>query len=252
MTEKKKTSEKFEVLTPQGYEYGDKPQKMKFTKRTSCVRCGTCCRTNPPTLLKPDMALLVDGSIRPENLLVIRDGERVASQAEKELYEAPFELIMVRGRDGSAVCSFLSGENVCGIYENRPAQCRAYTCFGPQATVTGLEANRLVRRDVFAGAPVILEFVARHDEKCSYRALGEALMKVAGGDESALETVFDMLQYDTEARPFIMEKLGLPKDLLNLVFGRPLTEAIRLFGYQIDREGNDYIIRPLEAKEERT
>jgi hypothetical protein len=29
-----------------------------------------------------------------------------------------------------------------------------------------------------------------------------------------------------------------------------MIETIRLFGYQVDREGEDYIIRPLEKKEE--
>lgn len=252
MTQKKKDiREKFEVLTPQGYEHGDKPMKMKFTKRTSCIRCGTCCRTNPPTLLKPDMSALVAGTLTPENLVVIRDGERVPAVSEKEIYEAPFEMIMIRGRDGSAVCRFLSGENVCEIHENRPVQCRAYTCFGPQATVTGLEANRLTRRDIFAELPVILDLMERHNEKCSYRALGTALAKVADGDESALEEVFDMLQYDTEARPFLLEKLGLPEDVLSLVLGKPMNETISLFGYRVDREGDDYIIRPLETKEGR-
>ncbi|HSW63808.1 MAG TPA: YkgJ family cysteine cluster protein [Dissulfurispiraceae bacterium] len=252
MTHKKKDARrKFEVLTPQGYEHGDKPMKMKFAKRTSCVRCGTCCRTNPPTLLKPDMATLVAGALKPENLVVIRDGERVPSVSEKELYEAPFEMIMIRGRDGSAVCSFLSGENVCEIYENRPAQCRAYACFGPQATVTGLEAHRLTRRDIFAEVPVILELMERHNEKCSYRALGTALAKVADGDEAALDAVFDMLQYDTEARPFLLDNLGLPEDVLSLVLGKPMNETISLFGYRVDQEGADYIIRPLGTKETR-
>jgi Fe-S-cluster containining protein len=200
--------------------------------------------------MKSDMTLLVEGRVKPENLVVMRDGELVVSLTDKEIYEAPFEMIMLRGREGSSVCSLLTGENVCSIYESRPAQCRAYTCFGPQATVTGLEANRMVRREIFAEVPVVLELIARHEEKCSYRALGEALARIAGGDEAAVEAVFDMLQYDTEARPFLMEKLGIPEDVLGLVLGRPMLETIRLFGYQVDREGDDYIIRPLQKKEE--
>lgn len=249
MKEKQEKKNAFEVLTPQGYEDGDKPKKMKFTKRTSCVRCGTCCRTNPPTLLKSDSQLLVDGTIRPEHLVVIRDGERVLSMADQDIYSAPFEMIMVRGRGGSAVCGFLAGENVCELEEKRPAQCKSYTCYGPQATVTGLEASRMTRSDMFGGIPMVMEAIARHDEKCSYRLLGEALDAVAGGDESAVETVLDMLQYDQYARPFLAEKLGVTPAVLGLILGKPLVETIRQFGYQVEQDGEDFIVRPLKQEE---
>ncbi|HMK43560.1 MAG TPA: YkgJ family cysteine cluster protein [Dissulfurispiraceae bacterium] len=250
MSTEKKKGTKFEVLTPQGYEYSDKPQKMKFTKRTHCVKCGLCCRTNPPTLLKNDMALFAGGSIQPEHVAVIREGEPVYSLADKEVYIAPFELLMVRGRAGSTVCSLLSGENVCDVYENRPAQCKAYACYGPQLTITGLETTRMVRRDLFGDIPFVLEVIDRHDEKCSYRELADALEKIAGGDEAAVDAVIDMLQYDIAVRPFVAEKLGLADHMIQLILGKPLLETIRLLGYQVDQEGEDYTIKPLEKKEE--
>lgn len=249
MNKNNEQKETFDVLTPQGYEHGDKPQKMKFTKRTSCVRCGTCCRTNPPTLLKADAALLADGTIGPEHMVVIRDGERVYSMSDKDIYIAPFEMIMLRGRDTSPVCGFLAGENVCEIYEARPAQCRAYTCFGPQVTVTGLEANRMTRSDIFGGIPLVMEAIARHDEKCSYRKLSELLEAVAGGDEAAADTVLDMLQYDMHARPFLAQKLELSPQIIELIFGRPLVMTIREFGYQVEQDGDDYILRIVKQEE---
>jgi len=249
MNQNNEQKETFDVLTPQGYEYGDKPQKMKFTKRTSCVRCGTCCRTNPPTLLKSDSRLLADGMIRPEQMVVVRDGERVYSTSDKEIYIAPFEMIMLRGRDASPVCGFLSGENVCEIYETRPAQCRAYTCFGPQATVTGLEASRMTRGDIFGEIPLVMEAISRHEAKCSYRLLADRLDALANGDEQAAEAVLDMLQYDTQARPFLAEKLELSPDVIGLIFGRPLTETIREFGYHVEQDGDDYILRIVKQEE---
>lgn len=249
MNQNNEPKETFEVLTPQGYEHGDKPQKMKFSKRTSCVRCGTCCRTNPPTLLKADAALLADGTIRPEHMVVIRDGERVYSVSDKDIYIAPFEMIMLRGHGVSPACGFLAGENVCDIYETRPAQCRAYTCFGPQVTVTGLEASRMTRSDMFGEIPFVMEAISRHEAKCSYRLLADLLEAVAGGDEAAADTVLDMLQYDTQARPFLAEKLGLSPDVIRLIFGRPLTETIREFGYQVEQDGDDYILRIVKQEE---
>lgn len=250
MNQSDENKETFEVLTPQGFEHSDKPQKMKFTKRTSCVRCGTCCRTNPPTLLKNDAALLAAGTIGPEHLVVIRDGERVYSVSDKDTYVAPFEMIMVRGRDDSPVCRFLAGENVCEIYENRPAQCRAYTCYGPQVAVTGLEINRMTRNDIFGGIPLVMEAIARHNEKCSCRALADAFERIAGGDEPAVDTVLDMLQYDQYARPFLAEKLGIAPEVIGLILGRPLVETIRHFGFEVQQYGDEYILKLLEQEEQ--
>lgn len=250
MKKKQKSKEDSVVLTPQGYEHGDKPQKMTFTKRTSCVRCGTCCRTNPPTLLRSDSSLLADSTIGPEHLVVIREAERVYSVSDKDIYVAPFEMIMVRGHDGSSVCGFLAGENVCELQEKRPAQCKAYTCYGPQTTVTGLEAARMTRSDIFGGVPLVMEAITRHDEKCSYRLLADLLDAVAGGDEAAVETVLDMLQYDLYARPFLAEKFGLPPEVLGLILGKPLVETIREFGYQVEQDGDDFILRLLKQEEE--
>lgn len=249
MSKESEKKEQFEILTPQGYEHGDKPQKMKFTKRTSCVQCGKCCRTNPPTLLKSDAALLAKGIIGPERLVVIRDGERVYSMGDKDIYVAPFEMIAVRGREGSPICGYLAGDNVCDIYEDRPTQCRAYTCYGPQATVTGLEAHRMTRRDIFGDIPLVMEAIARHDEKCSYRLLADTLEAVANGDEAAADAVLDMLQYDMYARPFLAEKLGLSPEVLGLILGKPLVVTIRQFGFEVERDGDDFIVRPLEQEE---
>jgi len=252
MNDNDEKTETFEVLTPQGYEYSDKPQKMKFTKRTHCVRCGTCCRSNPPTLLKNDLTLLANGVIGGEHLMVIRDGEHIYSVTDKDIYVAPFEMIMVRRREGSSSCRFLSGENECEIYEYRPAQCRMYTCFGPQATITGLESARMVRTHLFGDIPFVMEAIARHDTKCSYRQLENLLEAVKEGDESAVDDVLDMLQYDMQVRPFLAEKLGLSSDVIALIFGQPLMETIREFGYCVEREGEDFIlqiVKPPEGEE---
>ncbi len=67
----------------------------------------------------------------------------------------------------------------------------------------------MTRSDIFGGIPLVMEAIARHDEKCSYRKLSELLEAVAGGDEAAADTVLDMLQYDMHARPFLAQKLEL-------------------------------------------
>ena len=54
-----------------------------------------------------------------------------------------------------------------------------------------------------------------------------------------------MLQYDTYIRPFIEERLNIPKEATNLILGRPLIETINVFGFKVVKEGEDYILLPM-------
>ena len=44
-------------------------------KKIECKRCGTCCIKGGPVLHSVDLALITEGVIRPDQLVVIRHGE---------------------------------------------------------------------------------------------------------------------------------------------------------------------------------
>ncbi|MDA8339609.1 MAG: hypothetical protein M0Z70_09960, partial [Nitrospiraceae bacterium] len=94
--------DKLQILTPQGFEKGDKPQKMRLNKKTSCVRCGKCCSESSPSLMREDMTLFVSGVLSYENTYTIRDGERVRSKGDGSIYESFVELIKIRDKEGAA------------------------------------------------------------------------------------------------------------------------------------------------------
>lgn len=248
---KRKTiAKRLDILTPQGLERGDKPQRMRLTKRTACERCGACCRASSPSLMKEDLALFTAGVLPSDAVYTIREGERVRSPEDGVRYESFTELIKIREKEDSGVCMFHRGDEGCAVYEQRPSQCRAYQCWAPEDLSRGLEAGALKRVDLFAPVDVLLEAIERHEEKCSYRKLAEDFERLAGGDEQALEAIFDMLQYDTYMRPFLKEKLNVPEGAMDLVLGRPLTERIIEFGFKVVREGEDYILLPIEEPKE--
>ncbi|MDA8215379.1 MAG: YkgJ family cysteine cluster protein [Nitrospiraceae bacterium] len=242
--------DKLQILTPQGFEKGDKPQKMRLNKKTSCVRCGKCCSESSPSLMREDMTLFVSGVLSYENTYTIRDGERVRSKGDGSIYESFVELIKIRDKEGAAVCVFYNEGEGCRIYENRPSQCRAYKCWDPVNLMKGLEEGALKRSDIFGSVDVVMGIIENHEVKCSYKKLSDAFERLAEGNGDAVEEIMDMLQYDTYVRPFLEEKFNIPRNAMDLILGRPLTDTINEFGFKVARDGEEYILLPIEPIKE--
>ncbi len=238
----KNVKSKLEILTPQGLENGDRPQKMRLNKRTSCIRCGKCCSESSPSLMKTDMSLFVSGVLSHENTYTIRDGEWVRSKGDGNIYESFVELIKIKDKDGTSVCLFYKDNEGCSIYENRPSQCRAYKCWTPENLMSGLEEKALKRSDIFGSIDLLMEAIGKHEEKCSCKKLSDAFDRLAEGREDAVEDIMDMLQYDTYIRPFLEEKFNIPPTAMGLILGRPLVDTINEFGFKVEKNGDEYIL----------
>ncbi|MDI6801286.1 MAG: YkgJ family cysteine cluster protein [Thermodesulfovibrionales bacterium] len=245
---------KHEILTPQGYESNDRPQRMRLKKRMGCIRCGNCCTGGSPVLLKEDLSLFRSDMLSHENTYTIREGELLSSSDNSEAFESFIELIKVREKNDRRECIFYKGEGECMIYENRPVQCRAYKCWesdtAGQDILTGLENERLSRKDLFGSIDVMMDIINRHEEKCSYKRLSDALERLSQGDENAVEDIMDMLQYDTYARPFLKEKFNISENAMDLILGRPMVNTINAFGFKVEQEGDEYILLPIESIKE--
>jgi Fe-S-cluster containining protein len=247
---KEMNNEKLEIITPQGIDREDKPGRMKMQKRTSCIRCGKCCKTSGPSLLKEDMYLFTSGMLSYDSVHTIREGELVRSHDNGQVYESFTELIKVRGKNAGPVCIFYHDDEGCRIYQNRPSQCRQYQCWMPVNLYVNLEKDSLVRKELFGSVDVLMEIIEKHEARCSYGALSGAFERIAGGQENAVEDIMDMLQYDTYIRPFLKEKLNVPDEAMDLILGKPLIEAVGEFGFKVVREGDDYILSAIENRED--
>ncbi len=248
MQEKKKTN-KFEILTPQGFESGDKPKKMKFVAKTECNRCGNCCGASTPSLLKEDMPLFRSSLLSFDNTFTIREGELFVVKGEEEPYRAFMELIKIKPKEGTEECIFYREDEGCTIYDRRPTQCAAFACWEVRDSMTGLQKSALQRKDLFGDIVLISEIIGRHEERCSYDKLADVVEKAMGGDEAAAEEITDMLQYDNFVRSYVTEKFNIPENSLDLVFGKPMTERIKDFGVKVEKEGDEYILLPVNIKE---
>ncbi|MGO9614321.1 MAG: YkgJ family cysteine cluster protein [Dissulfurispiraceae bacterium] len=239
--------DKFDILTPKDQDNSDKPRKMKLTTRTNCVRCGSCCIQGSPVMLKEDLSLF-NSTLSYDSTYTVREGELIRSPADGELYESTLELIKIKENEGRAGCMFYREDEGCMIYEQRPTLCRQFTCWSSQDVVTGLQEKGLTRRDLFSSVELLLEIIQKHEEKCSYKRLSEALQQIQKGEEGAVDEILDMLQYDTYIRPFLSERLNIPANALDLILGTMLIETINEFGYKVIQSEHEYRLAPVDKQ----
>ena len=235
-----------EIITPQGLQNVKEKHKGVFSKKVHCDRCGNCCRKGTPSLMKKDLHLFLSGILSHENTYTIRLNEPLISYDDNEKFESFVEIIKIKSKHG-AECFFYDYDKGCVIYENRPLQCKAYNCWEISELIVGLEQNGLDRGDIFGSAKVVLDIINKHEEKCSYEKLSQAFERVASGSEDAVEDILDMLQYDTYIRPFLEDRLNIPRESLDLMLGRPLIETITGYGFKVIKDGEDYILLPIES-----
>lgn len=245
-----KEKNKFTISTPQGLENGEAPQKMRLNKRTSCIRCGKCCSSGSPSLMKADMPLIVSETISYDKVFTIRNGERLRSKQDGNIYESFVELVKIREQSGTSTCIFYDKREGCTIYENRPVQCRIYKCWAPENLMNGLDENGLKRSDIFGSVDLLMDVIEKHEGKCSYQKISEAFESLAEENADAIDEIIDMLQYDTYIRPFLEEKFNIPPSATTLLLGTPLIETINEFGFKVIKEGDEYILLPIEPIKE--
>lgn len=229
--------------TVQGFDEEGKPKTRKFIHKTGCDRCGQCCQLDTPILLKEDLPLLLKGYITEKDIYTIREGERIKSRIDGDIYDASMEMIKIKPIFGSSTCLFYDSEAGCTIYDFRPAACREFECWSQNYTITGLEKRSLKRHDLFKDAEILIQAIDKHEEKCSLRKFSELIEEYAKGQQESFEKIVDMILFDQAIRNWVVEKLNIKEDLLSLIFGRSLIELAPLFNLIIEKQEENFIIK---------
>ncbi|WP_022663476.1 YkgJ family cysteine cluster protein [Paucidesulfovibrio longus] len=210
---------------------------------TGCRRCGICCGKGGPALHDED-AGLVGGVLPMEKLTTLRVGEMVYDQPLGKVVPLVEEIIKIRSAPDSATCIFFDEKNrACGIYENRPVECRAQLCENDERLKAVYDKERIGRRDLLPEGHPLLELIEDHDERCSPRRLTSLARRIAEGDKDALEAVGALLAYDAELRKAISEKSGISPDALEFLLGRSLDKVLAGIGLEVRREDGRTVLR---------
>ncbi len=200
-----------------------------------CVQCGECCVKSSPTLMVDDLEILRDEKIRWSDLVTLRQGEPARSPITSDVFYLPEERIKVREKKGTKTCIFYDEETTtCTIHMNRPIQCRAQACWDDENARALLDEKFMTRQNLLEGVEVLTELLAEHDKRCSFEKLRDAFEKLKQTKGESVDEVVDLLAFEDHFRHGVAEKLSIPEDTLDLVFGRPLAERVRLFGFCVE------------------
>ncbi|MBI5592245.1 MAG: YkgJ family cysteine cluster protein [Deltaproteobacteria bacterium] len=194
---------------------------------TECRRCGTCCDKGGPTFHVEDRMLVDSGLVPAKHLYTLRKGELVNDSIKGRLLPLESEMIKIKGQNRAWTCVYFDkAGSACGIYEHRPLECRILKCWDTRDIEAVYSQNRLTRKDLLSGIPALWSLIQDHDLRCSHVTLRKLLDAKSVG-ATAKKTVQEMVEYDRAIRILVVEKAGVESNMLDFIFGRPLSEAIR-------------------------
>ena len=207
-----------------------------------CRRCGICCRKGGPALHVQDIELVRSGIIGLESLFTIRAGERVRDNVRDRVVPLTAEIVKVRGRGDAWTCVFYDGDDRgCRIYAHRPLECRILACWNPSELERVYERGRITREDLIGSIRGLWDLVQTHEERCSQRKLAAMIARLqTPPDPSRTDAICRCIAYDRHLRRLTVEKSGISPSLLDFLFGRPLQETVKAYGFTVI-EGEDQI-----------
>lgn len=202
-----------------------------------CRQCGACCRKGGPALCRDDLDLVRQGYIRPDQLVVIRQGEMGYNPSVGRLEPVPVELLKIRGQGGGWTCLFFAEENRCTIYAHRPVTCRILKCWQPEELLATIYHNTLRRADLINPGDPILAEIARHERVCPGKKFTDLLAKTGGAD--SLARLSELVRADLAIRAEVAQKTGLSLELEFFLFGRPFFKQLAGSGIECIEENGE-------------
>lgn len=224
-------------------------ERAGYETRPFCMRCGACCMGSSPSLFDDDLRLFTEGLLRRDQVLTLRAGERVSLPLGLGTMTLKDEVLKIRESPETGACLFYDPEErTCGIYAERPMQCRAQACWDTSDVQEVLrKGKKLARAHVVSPEEPVAPALVAHEAHCSVLGLAEAFEDATGGREDGMETILSALTYDAEIRPLLRDKLPLPEAELPFYFGRPLTQVVKQFGVHVVPDGDGYRLEPVTA-----
>lgn len=205
--------------------------------KTHCIRCGTCCEKGGPSFHIKDRRLIEDGVIHTRYLYTIRKGELVHDNVQGRIKPAESDIIKIKGKTPAWECVFLhKKDQSCAIYDHRPLECRLLKCWDTQEIEAVYERDRLTRRDILAGIKGLWELIEEHEKQCGHAALNRSIQDLHGAFSKQARTVItDAVHYDRAIRQLVLENGNVTADMIDFLFGRPLTVTLKSAGIDMDQ-----------------
>ncbi|MCL1981148.1 MAG: YkgJ family cysteine cluster protein [Proteobacteria bacterium] len=202
----------------------------------ACRRCGTCCQQGGPALHGPDLALIRDGWLHPDNLITIRQGELALQPLTVEPELVVREFLKLAGQGGSWCCLWYDqAVKGCRCYDHRPMACGLLDCTAPGPLLAVAGVDLLTRFDCLSPDDPLVELMREHEHHCpcpDLEALRRDLREPRIGREHLVE-IEDAVGRDLRFREQAAGSLQLSLARELFAFGRPLFQLLLPLGIQI-------------------
>ncbi|MDH3393888.1 MAG: YkgJ family cysteine cluster protein [Desulfobulbaceae bacterium] len=201
--------------------------------QTHCRQCGTCCKRGGPALHHQDTDLLREGVIGYRHLVTIREGEFAYSPASGALETVDRELVKINGQGGEWTCLFFEkGSSSCGIYGQRPLECRLLKCWEPDELLSVAGRDTICRRDIVNAGDPVVDLIAHQQRECPAESVALAVesWRQQPENDKGRDVLADLVRRDLALRNHAIVDLGLPAEVEFFVFGRPLFKQLAGFG----------------------
>jgi Fe-S-cluster containining protein len=210
---------------------------QKTSGQAECARCGMCCSKGGPALHNEDLDVVDSGILPLTSLYTIRKGELAVDNIGGGLICLSSEIIKIKTHVNSTACMYFDGSSSsCGVYDGRPVECRVLECWNTDAVEYLYARNRLTREDVLKNIPWLMELVDTHETECAMGIVKSLVERREKGDPDAGPRLVELVRYDLHYRELLVEKGGLPSEMMEFLFGRPLADIIpRQFGVKVVR-----------------
>ncbi|MGC8660723.1 MAG: YkgJ family cysteine cluster protein [Desulfomonilaceae bacterium] len=223
--------------------------KAAYATRPHCVKCGECCVKGSPVLTVNDIALFESGKLGPKDIFTLRKGEIVYDPRHEKSLPNEEERIKIRETPQDRSCVFYQKWNSeCSVYDQRPEQCRFQECWAPKQADCS-HSSPLTRRDLLGSAGDIFRIIQEHETRCSHENFSREISRLASTKGQTVENVLEILRFDHHVRDFVVTKLGIGEEVLDLFFGRPLKDFLAYYGLKLHEQGEGTFLLSLADEE---
>lgn len=214
------------------------------TSGSECIRCGTCCEKGGPGFHQADRVLIDTGVIPARCLFTIRQGESAYDNVQECLVPLDTDIIKIKGKEDTWTCNFFDEQNKqCSIYDDRPQECRALKCWDTRELEQMYAGRRLTRGDLISEVEGLWDLIKDHQKRCDYAKIQKLIKDLADSPKnSARRELAEIIKYDIEMRELVVSRGGMDPEMLDFLFGRPLTKTLPNYGIKVRQEGKKITI----------
>ena len=205
---------------------------------TECKRCGTCCIKGGPSFHVEDRVLIEDGFIPAKSLYTVREGEPVRDNMSGRIIYAASDIIKIKGKKNGWTCFYYDkAGKKCAVYECRPLECRLLDCRNTGEIEKIFGKNLLTRKYIIGSVEGLWDLVTEHERRCSYKTIRNLINKNGKTKKGVLsEEVSELVEYDKIIRELVVKKGQLDSELLDFLFGRPLSDLEKPSIFKMERQ----------------